>query len=287
MNKNQIIRAVSETLVKAGSTFSEDKKAAFKGAIEKESNPRAKWVLETILENARVAEERHSPLCDDTGIPHLLLDVGLNKVVPAGFFDVINKGIVQGLRTLPGRPMGIMGDDLQRIDQSGGLSDDSGFVVPAPVQIRQVEEDVLRLNILMQGGGPAIRGRTLRVFHKHSVSVVTDQIVNWAAEAVGLLGCSPCTLCIGIGRSQFEATALMTQAQVDGRYDKQSEFEREITDRVNESNIGALGLGGDVSVIGTFAKIGPQRASGVRVVCLRPCCCFEPRLASVDLAKYV
>lgn len=284
MNMDHIIQVVSETLIKAGSTFSEDKKNAYKKAIEKESNTRAKWVLETILENAEVAENHLSPLCDDTGIPHLLIDVGPNITIPAGLLDAINEGVAQGLRTLPGRPMGVMGDDMHRIDQSSGLSEDSGFVAPAPIQIRQVEDEVLRLNILMQGGGPAIRGRTYRVFHKHSVSAVTDEIIKWATEAVSLLGCSPCTLCIGIGRSQFEATALMTQAQVDGRYDKQSEFEQEITDRVNKSYVGSLGLGGDVSVLGTFAKIGPQRASGVRVVCLRPCCCFEPRLASVDLS---
>lgn len=287
MNRNQIIQVVSETLVKAGSTFSDDKKTAYKRAIERESNLRAKWVLETILENAEAAEAHHSPLCDDTGIPHLLIDVGPNVSVPAGLLEAISDGVAQGLRALPGRPMGIMGNDMCRIDQSGGLSEDSGFVAPAPVQIRQAEQNVLRLNILMLGGGPAIRGRTYRVFHKHSVSVVTDEIVKWASEAVSLLGCSPCTLCIGVGRSQFEAAALMMQAQVDGRYDSQSEFEQEITDRVNERNIGALGLGGDVSVIGTFAKIGPQRASGVRVVCMRPCCCFEPRLASVDLLEYV
>lgn len=287
MNRDQLIQAVSETLVKAGSTFSEDKKAAYKKAIEKESNPRAKWVLETILENAEAAEKQLSPLCDDTGIPHLLIDVGPDMTIPAGFLEAISEGVAQGLRELPGRPMGIMGDDMHRIDQSGGLSEDSAFVAPAPVQIRQTEDNVLRLNILMQGGGPAIRGRTYRVFHKHSVSAVTDEIVKWASEAVSLLGCSPCTLCVGIGRSQFEAAALMTQAQVDGRYGMQSEFEQEITNRVNESRAGALGLGGDISVLGTFAKIGPQRASGVRVVCLRPCCCFEPRLASMDLSGFV
>ena len=57
----------------------------------------------------------------------------------------------------------------------------------------------------------------------------------------------------------------------------------EITKRVNESNIGPLGLHGRTSVLATFVKVGPQRASGVRIVCLRPCCCFEPRTASIDL----
>lgn len=283
MEREKVIKLVSETLVKAGSTFTDDKIEAYKNAIEKESSERAKWVMETVLQNAQAAEKNLSPLCDDTGIPHLILDVGKNKSIPAGLIDAINEGVAEGLRKLPGRPMGIKGSDMERLDQSGGLDEDPGAVLAAPLQVRTVEEDVLRLHILMQGGGPAIRGKTYRVYHKHSVSAITDEIVSWATEGVRMLGCSPCTLAIGIGRSQYEAAALMEQAQIDGRYDVQSEFEREITDRVNASRTGALGLGGDISVIGTFAKIGPQRASGVRIVCLRPCCCFEPRKASVIL----
>lgn len=75
----------------------------------------------------------------------------------------------------------------------------------------------------------------------------------------------------------------MLQALVDGRYDEQTEMEQEITKRVNEANVGALGLGGDTTVLATFMKVGPQRASGVRIVCMRPCCCFEPRIASCEL----
>lgn len=284
MDRDTVIKLVSETLVKAGSSFNQDKIDAYKSAIAKESSERAKWVMETILENAEAADKNHSPLCDDTGIPHLILEVGPNQSVPAGMLESIQEGVAAGLRALPGRPMGIKGGDMQRLDQSGGLDEDSGAVLPAPVQLRAISEDVLRLHILMQGGGPAIRGRTYRVYHKHSVSAITDEIVAWATEGVKLLGCTPCTLAIGIGRSQYEAAALMEQAQIDGRYDRQSEFEREITDRVNANKTGALGLGGDISVLGTFAKIGPQRASGVRVVCLRPCCCFEPRMASVVLS---
>ena len=127
--------------------------------------------------------------------------------------------------------------------------------------------------------GPVIRGITQRVFHKHSVGVVIDEIVNRAIPAVRQLGCSPCTLAIGIGRSQFEATSMMMEAMAKGDFSKQSDFEKQITERVNEANVGPLGLGGKHSVLATFAKIGPQRASGVRIVALRPCCCFEPRRA--------
>lgn len=280
----EITALVRDTLVEAGSTFREDKKDAYRRAIEKEQNPQAKWVLETILENAEAAEQNHSPLCDDTGIPHLLLEVGENCAVTGKMLDAIRQGVTDGLRKLPGRPMGIMGDDSHRIDQSGGLNPDSAGVEPAPILLRRCADDVLRLHILMFGGGPAIRAKTYRVFHKHSTQVVLDEIVQWATESVAQLGCSPCTLAVGIGRSHFEAASMMLQAQADGRYDVQSEMEEEITRRVNEADIGPLGLHGNTSVIATFLKVGPQRASGVRIVCVRPTCCFEPRIATVELS---
>ena len=197
--------------------------------------------------------------------------------------DDIREGVKQGLRALPGRPMGIMGDDSHRIDQSGGLDSDPAGVEPAPILIRRCEDNVIRLHIMMCGGGPAIRAKTYRIFHKHNTQVVLDEIVEWAKEGVSQLGCSPCTLAIGVGRSHFEATSMMLQAQADGNYDVQSEMEKEITRRVNEADIGPLGLGGSTSVIATFMKVGPQRASGVRIVCVRPTCCFEPRIATVEL----
>jgi len=278
MNKNyeKIVSLVCDTLVEAGSTFREDKKKAYKRVIASEDNERAKWVLETVLANAEAAEKNHSPLCDDTGIPHMVLEVGQDAAVTGRMLDAIREGIAEGLRRLPGRPMGIMGDDSHRIDQSGGLNPDSAGVEPAPILIRRCQDNVI-------GGGPAIRAKTYRVFHKHNTQVVLDEIVNWATEGVTQLGCSPCTLAVGVGRSHFEATSMMLQAQVDGRYDFQSEMEQEITRRVNEANIGPLGLHGKTSVIATFMKVGPQRASGVRIVCVRPTCCFEPRIASVEL----
>lgn len=279
-----IVELIADTLVRAGSTFREDQKRAYERSISKERNNRSKWVMGQVLENAKVAEKRLCPLCDDTGIPHVYIEVGKNRSVDGSLMDDIREGIRLGLKKLPGRPMAIKGDDYARLDQSGGLSDDPADLEHAPILLSENENpDEIKLTVLMLGGGPAIRGITQRVFHRHNVEVVIDEIVSRAKTAVAQLGCSPCTLAIGIGRSQFEATALMLEAMAYGNYDHQSEFEKTITEKVNECNVGALGLGGDTSVIATFAKIGPQRASGVRIVALRPCCCFEPRRASLIL----
>ena len=274
---------VADCLVRAGSTFREDQKEAYRKAIADEANVQSCWVMQQVLDNALVAEKRRSPLCDDTGIPHLFLEVGPNRSITGELLEQIKEGVVLGLRQLPGRPMAIKGDDYSRIDQSGGLNEDSGALAPSPILIKSVDEDVLRLTVLMLGGGPAIRGITQRVFHKHSVDVVIDEIINRAIPAVSQLCCSPCVLAVGIGRSQFEATSRMMEAMVYGDFSRQTDFEKKVTEKVNEANIGPLGLGGKHSVLATFAKVGPQRASGVRIVALRPCCCFEPRRASVEL----
>lgn len=284
MTNKDIVSLVRDCLVTAGSTFREDKKEAYRRAIAAEMNENAKWALQTILDNAEAAERNRSPLCDDTGIPHLLLEVGEGAAVTPELLDAVRLGVEAGLRALPGRPMGILGEDAQRLDQSGGLNEDPAGVLPAPIQLRRSKTPGLRLHILMFGGGPAIRGKTYRVFHRHDVNVILNEIVSWARESVAQLGCSPCTLAVGIGRSQVEASALMLQAMVDGSYRVQSEMEQTITRAVNEAHIGPLGLGGQTSVLATFLKVGPQRASGVRVVSLRPCCCFEPRIACVELA---
>ncbi len=281
----EIKSRASQLVLDASCGFPADKIRSYERAIASEGNERTKWVMEQVLENARASFDRQGPLCDDTGIPHLVLEVGPGCEVDHDLLTAIDEGIYEGLNRLPGRPMAVIGDDRQRLQQSEGMYEDPGMLTPAPLLIRKIEEPTLRLHLLMQGGGPAIRGKTLRVFHRHDAQVVLDEIVAWAKEAVPALGCSPCVLAVGVGRSNYEATAMMTYAQIDANFDEQSDMERYITNCVNECGIGALGLGGDTSVLATFMKVGPARASGVRVVCLRPCCCFEPRHASVALCE--
>ena len=283
MKREEIIEKVRDTLVRAGSTFTPDKKESYKNKIENEENELSRWCMSNILENAEVAEERKSPLCDDSGIPHIILEVGKERSISGEFMDALYAGVIEGLKSLPGRPMAILGEDIERIEQKNGLSPLSESVLPAPVMLKYSDDPQrLRLTIMMQGGGPEIRSKAYRVLHRHSRDVVIDESVSWAKEVVGQLGCTPCTLAVGIGRSHFEASSMMLQAMAEGNHNVQNEYEKEITRRVNETNVGPLGLGGKVTVLETFMKIGPQRASGVRIVCLRPCCCFEPRKAFTD-----
>lgn len=275
--------AVAQAVVAASTTFRPDQVRAYRRAMAQEPEGHACWVLAKTLENAEAAERTRFPLCDDTGIPHVFLEVGEGAALPAGFLGAVRGGVAAGLRDLPGRPMGVLGSDEERLTQSAGLSEDPAGVLPAPFQIRSVPGEQVTVTVLMYGGGPEIRGKTQRVFHKHSLDVIVGEMVDWAKDGTLKLGCTPATLVFGIGRSQVEASSLSLEAMKDADFDYQTPLEQRITDAVNATGVGPLGLGGKATVLGTFVKVGPQRASGIRVVSLRVGCCFDPRRAGVVL----
>ncbi|MFZ2949945.1 MAG: fumarate hydratase [Desulfuromonadaceae bacterium] len=283
MLNSEIIReGVSQCLVKAGTTFRPDQIEAYKAAIEKETSKNARWVLEKLVENADVAERRGFPLCDDTGIPHLFVEIGDRLNLPEGWLSAIHEGVARGLRAMPGRPMAVEGDDIERVEQSRGLSEDPADVLAVPVITKPVPGDRLSVTVLLLGGGPEIRAKTYRIFHKRSIEKVLDESAGWMASEVKSLGCTPSVIAIGVGRSHVEASMRMLEAMKTGDLRVQNRWERKVTGIVNAEKAGALGLGGDFSVLGTFLNIGPLRASGVRIVCARPCCCVEPRRSTVS-----
>lgn len=272
-----IVTQVKEAVVEASTASSPDVLQTLEAAIAAETNEQARWALTNLLENRKVAQDTKFLLCDDTGIPHVLLDIGRDAVLPAGFFGAVEDGVREGLRAAPGRPMAVLGDDIERIEQSAGLSPDSGDVVPAPLLTRAVPGRSVRLAVLMLGGGPEIRGKTEAVFHQRSMEHVMEQVAAWIKDRVAKLGCTPCVPFIGIGRTHYEATGLMLEAMRDCDMSVQSEWEQWLTDAVNETEVGPLNLGGKFTALRSFIRIGPQRASGVRVVCMRLGCSVDPR----------
>lgn len=284
LTRKRIIEAVRDCLVKAGTTFRADQVKAYREAIKKERNLNARWVLERILENARIAGKIVAPLCDDSGIPHAVVEVGDDLTLPKGWLPAVHEGVVQGLRIMPGRPMAVRGNAVERIEQSKGLFQDPAKLSLAPVTVKSVPGAKLKITVLLLGGGPEIRAKTYRVFHKRSMERVLDEAASWVTSEVKSLGCTPCVPAIGIGRTHMEASALMLQAMKEGSLNRQNPWERRVTEMINETGAGPLGLGGSTTALGTFIKVGGLRASGVRIVSVRPGCCFEPRRAVAVLS---
>lgn len=288
-----ILDDISKTIIDASTTLSCDKYDALKRAIELEDNENAKWALEQILENYKVAQDIKFPLCDDTGIPHVIVEIGDERELSGKLINQIHRGIKLGLNNLPARPMAVIGDEVQRINQSEGLFEKPGMLRPAPILIdngldehsykRDISPDTLNIHFILEGGGPEIRAKTLRVYHKRSFDNVINTACEWLEESLKMLGCTPSIPAIGIGRTHYEATSLLLKAIAYGNLDNQSEHEKRITNRLNKTDIGPMGFGGKTTVLGTYLNIGNQRASGVRIVSIRPSCFVEPRVATLKL----
>ena len=139
------------------------------------------------------------------------------------------------------------------------------------------------LHFILEGGGPEIRAKTYRVYHKRSFKNVIDTAIDWLSDSLNLLGCTPSIPSIGIGRTHYEANALLLKSVAYGNLTNQSGTERYVNSRLNDTGIGPLGFGGKTTVLGSYVNVGNQRASGVRIVSVRPSCFVEPRVATLKL----
>ncbi len=288
-----IVNDISNSIIEASTTLSDDKRNALKRAISIEDNDNARWALTQILENYNVAGKTRFPLCDDTGIPHVIIEIGQEREITGELINQIHEGIRLGLNNLPARPMAVKGSEVERIEQKMGLYDEPGKLAPASILIdsvsdestykRDISPDTLNLHFLLEGGGPEIRSKTYRVYHERSFENVINTACKWLESSLEMLGCTPSIPSIGIGRTHFEATSLLLKSIAYGNLDNLNEYEAEITEKLNESGIGPLGLGGKTTVLGCYLNIGNQRASGVRIVSVRPSCFVEPRVATLSL----
>ena len=288
-----ITQQISNSIIEASTCLSNDKLKALKKAIASEDSENARWALEQILENYQVAGKTKFPLCDDTGIPHVIIEVGEDRQVSGELINQIHKGIELGLDNLPARPMAVKGSEKERIEQSIGLYEKPGMLRPAPILIdnindestykRDISPDTLNIHFLLEGGGPEIRAKTFRVYHKRSMENVIGTACDWLKDSLKILGCTPSIPAIGIGRTHYEATSLLLKSIVYGNLDNQNAYEEYVANYLNQTDIGPLGLGGRTTVLGSYVNIGNQRASGVRIVSVRPSCFVEPRVSTLKL----
>ncbi len=288
-----VVGEISKKIIEASTTLSDDKLHALKHAIDIEDNENAQWALKQILENYSVAQKNKFPLCDDTGIPHVIVEIGSERHVTGELLNQIHEGVALGLNNLPARPMAVKGNQVQRIEQSKGLFDDPGRLALASILFdtvndestykRDISPDTLNIHFLLEGGGPEIRAKTLRVYHKRSFENVINTACEWLESSLKMLGCTPSIPSIGIGRTHYEATSLLIKSIAYGNLNNQNKYEKEIANRLNNSGIGPLGFGGKTTVLGCYLNIGNQRASGVRIVSIRPSCFVEPRVATLSL----
>jgi len=152
-----------------------------------------------------------------------------NAQLHGGFFQDIKKGISEGLKELPGRPMAVKGNSIERIEQSKGLYESPEKLLSPSFVVDTMNDEGINIHVLMLGGGPEIRANTYKFSTKRDHRKVFNEVLTWLRSEITMLGCTPCIPSVGIGRTHFEASSLMLKAMAYGNLNIQSEIETNLT----------------------------------------------------------
>ncbi len=246
---------------------------AMAGAWEKEENPGAKNAISQILVNSRMCAIGRRPICQDTGMANVHMEIGHNARLELSrpLQEVVDDAVRRAymLDTNPLRAS-VVRDPFDSRKNSGDNT-------PAVLHVEFVEGENVSIHVAAKGGGSENKA-------KFAVLNPSDSIADWVVETVPKLGagwCPPGILGIGVGGSSDRAMVLAKQAlnePIDmfelkrrGPSNRTEELRLEIHDRVNALGIGAQGLGGVTTVLDVKIKSFPTHAASLPVGLIPNC----------------
>lgn len=245
-----IENAVYDLCVQANTTLNDDVFAKILDAYNKEDNEDAKYALQLILTNAKMAYEKQMPLCQDTG--QVLVFVK-GKCFPDDFYGAINKGVTRAYEENFYRKSVVKNAIFDRINTKTNT--------PCVIYTEISDKNEIEIELLIKGGG----SENISEFEMLSPTASEDELVEFVVSAVkkaGAKGCPPYFIGVGIGGTMEYAgllskKALLLSENID---DNHKNLAEKIKNAVNELNIGAAGLGGastalDVKLLTAFTHI--------------------------------
>jgi fumarate hydratase subunit alpha len=233
---------------------------AFDRAIETETAPGAKEIIELLRENARIAREDHIPLCQDTGIAIFFVEIGQDLRIKSGFIvDAINEGVRKGYRE--GYLRKSVVDPLTRKN--------TGDNTPAIIYTELVPGDKLKISFMPKGAG----SENMSMIRMLRPTEGVEGIKSFLLECVHKAGANPCppvVIGIGIG-GDFEKAALIAKKALlrpvgspNSRLELAS-LEETLLKAVNRTGIGPEGLGGKVTAMAVHVEIFPCHIASLPV----------------------
>ena len=224
---------------------------AMAGAYEREESPAARAALAQVLANSRMCALGKRPICQDTGIVIVFLDVGMEVSWEAG--TNLEEMINEGVRRAYLNPDNVLRGSM--LADPDGARTNTRDNTPAVVHTRIVPGGRLGVEVAAKGGGSEAKAM-------FTMLNPSDSVVDWIVDAVPRMGagwCPPGILGIGIGGSPEKAMLLAKEAMMApidmhelkarGAANRAEELRLEIFDKVNALGIGAQGLGGLTTVL--------------------------------------
>jgi fumarate hydratase subunit alpha len=251
---------VAQMCVDAAYNVSEDVLTAFDRALETETAPSAKEILSLLKENARIAQEEHIPVCQDTGIAIFFVEIGQDLRIKNGFIvDAINEGVRKGYRE--GYLRKSVVDPLTRRN--------TGDNTPAIIYSELVPGDKLKISFMPKGAG----SENMSVFRMLRPTEGVEGIKSFVLECVEKAGANPCppvVIGVGIG-GDFEKAALLAKKALlrpvgspNAKLDLAS-LEEMLLKTVNKTGIGPEGLGGKVTAMAVHVESFPCHIASLPV----------------------
>lgn len=263
----EITKNIKEMCIEANHFLSPDMAEAMKCAEKNEEAPLGKQILEQLQENLKIAGEDMIPICQDTGMAVVFLEIGQDVHLEGGALeDAVNEGVRQGYVEGYLRKS-VVGDPLIRENTKDNT--------PAVLHTRIVDGDQVKIKVAPKGFGSENMSRVFMLKPAEGIEGVKDAVLT-AVKDAGPNACPPMVVGVGIGGT-FEKCALMAKEALTHEVGSHSEIEyvkeleEELLTKINSLGIGPGGLGGTTTALAVNINTYPTHIAGLPVA-VNICC---------------
>lgn len=261
INVNELINVIEEMCIEVNHYLSEDMDSAMKNATESEKSLLGKQVLNQLQDNLKIAKEETIPICQDTGMAVIIMDIGQDVHFEGGNLeDAINEGVRRGY---------INGYLRKSVVKDPIYRENTKDNTPAVIHYNIVPGDKVKITVCPKGFGSENMSRVFMLKPSDGIEGVKKAIIT-AVEEAGPNACPPMIVGVGIGGT-FEKCAFMAKKALTrpvGEYSKieyVKELEKEMLEKVNKLGIGPGGLGGTTTALAINIDTYPTHIAGLPV----------------------
>ena len=261
LNVTEITKAVAEMYVHANYFLGEDVRACISECAQKEDAQLARDVFACLEENLQIAAEGVFPICQDTGMACVFLEIGQDVHLTGGnLYEAINEGVRQGCAE---------GYLRQTIVEDPFRRKNTGDSTPADINVDIVPGEQVKITVAPKGFGSENMSRIKMLTPGDGVSGAEDFIVKTVEEAGGR-PCPPVVVGVGVG-GNFNKAALMAKKALlrpMGEHNEDPfyrEMEERLLERINALNIGPQGFGGRTTALAVHIIAAPTHIAGLPV----------------------
>ena len=261
INVEEITKNIKEMCIEANHFLSDDMDKALKNATETEKSPLGKQILNQLQENLKIAGEDMIPICQDTGMAVVFLEIGQDVHFEGGLLeDAVNEGIRQGY---------VEGYLRKSVVNDPIIRENTKDNTPGIIHYKIVEGDKVKIKVAPKGFGSENMSRVFMLKPADGIEGVKGAVLTAVRDA-GPNACPPMVVGVGVGGT-FEKCAIMAkealtrEVGVHSEIPYVAEMEKELLERINKSGIGPGGLGGTTTALAVNVNTYPTHIAGLPV----------------------